>query len=205
MELGDFFVLGMDFHTPRLREHVLVHFRIIESHLVPGSAAGPLHVGPAGSMDPSAIVDAVTRLLEQGFDVVELLHDNDAKGIKAARTVKKRWINGVEHHGLTICACGGEMTNADGNSCVNGSLCLGIAESLCIRHGATHAGKEMNAIARDDADVGLSAAIRKRSNRWHFLCGDKGRVYFSKVYRDIASSAAPRTTCRKEFKALWST
>jgi hypothetical protein len=60
----------------------------------------------------------------------------------------------------------------------------------------------MNAIARDDADVGLSAAIRKRSNRWHFLCGDKGRVYFSKVYRDIASSCSTPDDMQKRIQGF---
>ena len=142
----------------------------------------------AGAMDPKSIEDAIQLLLDNGFDPVLLLHDNDAKGIKRAREIKKRALE-LEPVGSTRyqrCVCHGKMQDKNGDFCVDGSLCFGINESLCSRHGAGHAGKEMMDIARNHPEVALPRNVRKKSTRWHWLCSDKCKRYFSKMYRQIA-------------------
>ena len=46
--------------------------------------------GSAGSMDPASIRHVVRKMLEWGIDVIELTHDNDAKGIVAAKAGQEK-------------------------------------------------------------------------------------------------------------------
>ena len=45
--------------------------------------------GPAGNMDPYSVVIVVKYLLSNNFDLVRIIHDNDATAIKRARAEKQ--------------------------------------------------------------------------------------------------------------------
>ena len=81
-----------------------------------------LHHGAAGSMDPASIEAAVKRLLGNGLDVVQLLHENDTTGTKRARDTKKKWMDDNPDSNLKGCACGGKQLTKNAK-CVDGSIC----------------------------------------------------------------------------------
>lgn len=114
-------------------------------------------------MDPKAIEYAVQFLLENGLDVVVLLHDNDSTGIKAARATKKKFIADHPFNYLTT----------------------GMEEELCIRHGGMHAGKDFINLGRSLLPKDKVRLNGKSSGPFSWGCSDRCKKYITTVFRKI--------------------
>jgi hypothetical protein len=84
----------------------------------------------APRLSGAAVAAVVNLLLDHGFDPVLLVHDNDAKGIQAARDTKAEWQRKNPNIKLQSCPCGGEVTDGEDKQCDRGSLCRGVVEQF---------------------------------------------------------------------------
>jgi hypothetical protein len=145
----------------------------IERRVAPTGEENKWFQKSAGAMDPQGIYDTVKFLLSEGIEVVTFLHDNDAKGFQACVRAKKHYMNDNPNSGISDT----------------------VRELLCARHGASHAGKYMMTLAREELPVGLKK-VNGRDYCW--LASDKCRRYFTKMFRFIVKRAKTAEEAKTE-------
>jgi hypothetical protein len=131
----------------------------------------------AGAMDPQGIYDTVIFLACEGLEVTTFLHDNDIKGIKLCLKAKKDYLQDHPNSGIS----------------------LEVKELLCGRHGASHAGKYMMQIARDELPKEL---LKVNGRDYCWLASDKCRRYFSKMFRLIMKSSKDWAEANRKYDGI---
>ena len=156
-----------------------------------------------GNMDPHSVGLIVNDLLDKNFDVIRILHDNDATAIERARATKIKWQTTHQNQILLRCACAGTAAvtkNGKVVYCRDGDICRGIKESLCVRHGFTQAVKDMKKLAKSLPNIKVDG--RKRNQ---YLNTEHGRRYCGAITKIIYSLAADHggdAKARRDFVIL---
>ena len=150
------------------------------------SAIGELFADSANAMESANVEAVVNKLLADGFDVVHLLHDNDFKAMARVRQTKSAYMEAHPDHRLRKCNCKAPSTTSSSSDVC--TTCYGVDETLCIRHGSKHAGKDMVNIAEVGA-AALPADMRGTKGRPHWLRSDACATYVRTAFKDIATKS----------------